>query len=246
MQVNSTEAKLIAIWYIIENGYERSSTPNKLRRFFKRELRNFDLNSAQDYEDSIEEVSDWVRTKCISNSNWQTKARDIWNSEEINIADNNSNYDDLPMLCSIIYLALIEQPERDRAEAERAAEEERRLSEINRQLQNPENKWGGEVDEKVEITILEDEFIRAFEGRSYYAPTSYLHYFKATNGLWYSALTYDDSTITIGDQIRGTIKSLDIDQRSGRRITRLSRIKQIGHEDNPRLISNVHKLKFGN
>lgn len=104
MQVNSTEAKLIAIWYIMENGYERSSTPDKLRRFFKRDLRNFDLNSAQDYEDSIGEVSDWVRTKCISNSNWQTKARDIWNSEEINISDNNSNYDDY--LCYVVLFIL--------------------------------------------------------------------------------------------------------------------------------------------
>lgn len=239
MIIDSLVAKLIVVKYILENGYENSSTPSKVRRLVKRYDREpMNLGSYNQY---LSQIDDWIENRCGSTT-WGNKAKQVWTQDHATIADGNSNYDDLPMICSIINIALVQQPQRDAENERKQQERERQESERERNLNDANNRWAGEVGQKVSFVVAEIKFIRSVSGgSSYYAPTGYLHYIKGTDNLWYSLLTYDDSAdIVVGDELTGTIKALNTDNKTGNKITRITRYKIVGHRD-----LNANRLHFG-
>lgn len=219
MELLATNVKEYIINYIDVHGYQKQKTAQQVRQALL--VNGAEFNVSTDLgimlEQELEMCDDWVNN-LRGESDWCQHAREVWNKDDVTVLPRG--LDDIPILCSVISIAKENQK-------------------TNAALNDVNNRWAGEVGDKITFTISEDEFRGTHEVGSYHwAQTAYSHYFKGTNGIWYSALTYEGTELVPGDEISGTIKDLEVDRQTGRRITRLTRIRKTGHRQ-------LTRLRFG-
>lgn len=118
-QITAVGFKRRLIRYIQDFGYEFPNTINDVRRML---IRGSFVESTQECDDaSINQVNAFVENHCQGDTNWQRLARERWAERwaTYNERITDRSRDDVALYCQIINIALNEQPERDRAQAER-------------------------------------------------------------------------------------------------------------------------------
>ena len=195
-QITAAGFKRRLIKYIQDFGYQFPDTINDVRRML---ITGVFVNVTQACDDaSINQVNDFINNHCQGNTNWQRMVRERWTETWATYNDNlrDRSRDDVALYCQVINIALNEQPERDRAEAER-----------DRIRQDNENNttYAGEEHSAVSFIVNTVEVERYIEIPTYNGGSYPQLKLTDSAGHIYMWSNTKDVPVSIGDRVVGRI-----------------------------------------